>query len=142
MQRLNASHSRVGLVVAGELLQPLVGDGRARSLGDLTKRQVRGFEQRSGLGQKIAHTEMVGNYFTFCQGAHSRWLGKEFGMASRTLPRVTLSKNLRTLLAASGLSSPEVARKAGVDAKTMNKTHSVACACGRVVRGQGRGCFP
>jgi transcriptional regulator with XRE-family HTH domain len=41
-------------------------------------------------------------------------------MAKRQPPRVTLAKNLRMLIAASGMASPEVAKKAGVDAKTMN----------------------
>lgn len=120
MQRLNAGHSRVGPIVTGEFLQPFVGDWGTRALGDLPKRDVRGFEQGSGLGKEVAHAVRIGNYFPLCQGAHSRHLGKEFGMASRPLPRATLSRNLRTLLAASGLTSPEVARKAGVDAKTMN----------------------
>jgi len=38
----------------------------------------------------------------------------------RPLPRQTLAKNLRALLDKTGLSAPEVARRAGVDRKTLN----------------------
>jgi transcriptional regulator with XRE-family HTH domain len=41
-------------------------------------------------------------------------------MADRPLPKVTLARNLRLLVKASGRTSPEIARDAGVDAKTMN----------------------
>ena len=41
-------------------------------------------------------------------------------MAARPKPRVTLARNLKALLCASGMKSPEVAKAAGVDAKTMN----------------------
>lgn len=38
----------------------------------------------------------------------------------RPLPRQTLAKNLRALMARAEISAPEVARRAGVDAKTLN----------------------
>lgn len=39
---------------------------------------------------------------------------------SKSLPRHILAKNLKTLLSKTGLSAPEVAKKAGVDRKTIN----------------------
>ncbi len=39
---------------------------------------------------------------------------------NRPLPRHTLAKNLRILLENTGFSAPEVARRAGVDRKTIN----------------------
>jgi transcriptional regulator with XRE-family HTH domain len=41
-------------------------------------------------------------------------------MATRPKPRVTLARNLKALMVASGMKSPEVAKLAKVDAKTMN----------------------
>lgn len=38
----------------------------------------------------------------------------------RSLPRQRLAKNLKALLAKTGLSGPEVAKRAGVDRKTLN----------------------
>ena len=39
---------------------------------------------------------------------------------SRALPRHTLAKNLKALLAAHDLKAPDVAKRAGVDRKTIN----------------------
>lgn len=41
-------------------------------------------------------------------------------MANRPLPRKTLARNLRLLMDASGMKAPEVAKRSGVDPKTVN----------------------
>lgn len=41
-------------------------------------------------------------------------------MAPRPPPRKTLARNLRLLMAAAGMKAPEVAKRSGVDAKTVN----------------------
>ena len=41
-------------------------------------------------------------------------------MPKRPLPRHTLARNLRLLMDASGMKAPEVARRSGVDPKTIN----------------------
>lgn len=41
-------------------------------------------------------------------------------MSNRPLPRKTLARNLKLLMAAAGLKAPEVARQSGVDPKTVN----------------------
>jgi transcriptional regulator with XRE-family HTH domain len=62
----------------------------------------------------------MGKVFPICQGTHSPGFGKEFPMVEkRPLPRQTLAKNLKALLAKSRITPPELARKAGVDRKTV-----------------------
>jgi transcriptional regulator with XRE-family HTH domain len=41
-------------------------------------------------------------------------------MTKRPLPRHTLAKNLKLLMSAAGLKAPEIARRSGVDPKTVN----------------------
>jgi transcriptional regulator with XRE-family HTH domain len=41
-------------------------------------------------------------------------------MATRPPPRKTLARNLKLLMDASGMKAPEVAKRSGVDAKTVN----------------------
>lgn len=47
--------------------------------------------------------------------------GKEFLMPEKRLsPRLVLARNLKILIEKSGLAAPEVAKRAGVDRKTVN----------------------
>lgn len=121
MQGLNARDSRVRLVVAREFLEPLVGDRRPRTLRDLSKWKVRLREEVAGLAEEVGHDgQIIGKYFPPCQGTLSRMLGKESPMTQRSPPRKTLARNLRLLMDAAGMKAPEVARRSGVDPKTVN----------------------
>jgi transcriptional regulator with XRE-family HTH domain len=68
-----------------------------------------------------AMVDILGNTFPICQGTLSPANGKEFPMAEkRPLPRAVLAKNLKALIDKSGMSAPEVAKRAGIDRKTVN----------------------
>jgi hypothetical protein len=83
--------------------------------GDLAQWQFALGEELSGLREEVCHDALsIGKFFPFCQGAHSRGSGKQFRMGIRPLPKTTLARNLRMLLQASGRSSPEIAKEAGV----------------------------
>lgn len=64
---------------------------------------------------------IMGRSFPVCQGALSPGLGKYFPMTpKRPLTRQTIANNLARLIEATGVTAPEVARRAGVDRKTVN----------------------
>lgn len=63
----------------------------------------------------------MGKYFPQCQATLSPSDGKELPMAAKSSsPRLVFAKNLKGLIEASGVSAPEIARRAGVDRKTVN----------------------
>ena len=121
MQRLNSRDRRVRLVVARKFLEPLVGDRRPGALGNLSQGKVRLREKVAGSSEEVGHgAGSLGKYFPICQGTLSRPQGKESAMAPRPLPRKTLARNLRLLMEAAGMKAPEVAKRSGVDPKTVN----------------------
>src|SRR5579859_4932503 len=69
----------------------------------------------------VAMAAILGNYFPICQGTHSPLFGKEFPMTEKNpSPRHILARNLKLLIEKSGMSAPEIARRARVDRKTVN----------------------
>lgn len=64
---------------------------------------------------------IMGKDFPPRQATLSPLYGKEFPMdKNHPLPRHNLAKNLKMLLSKSAMSAPELAKKAGVDRKTIN----------------------
>ena len=121
MQSLLPVNGRVGNVAGRESLQPVIGNRRARfarnfSQGDVGRRS----KKRASSFKEIAHARSLGKVFPNSQGTLSTTKGKDFVMAPKTPPRVTLARNLKLLMEARKLGTPEVAKQSGVDKKTIN----------------------
>lgn len=63
----------------------------------------------------------MGKSFPRCQGTLSPWDGKELPVATNSVsPRKILARNLKALIAVTGVKAPEIARRAKIDRKTVN----------------------
>lgn len=55
MQGLHPCHRRIGLVIPGELPQPLVSDGGARALRDLSKGNICARQEVACRAEQVSH---------------------------------------------------------------------------------------
>ena len=122
VEMLDSIDRRIVDLATSESLQPIVFDWFSCAARDFREREFFdcGIEELAGGIEQVGHAHSLGKVFPNCQGTLSRTCPRQFDMPLRKTAIDILAINLRWLMERDKLSEGDVAKKAGIDKKTIN----------------------